>query len=697
MDANAKEEPQPPLWPFLVICAVLAAWVDLGSYHQDHTSDSLIPVLVSLYKWTPYFWDCNRIGMLVPLLALPFQHPLVNLLVQSGAVLFCTFAVFFLLPRYLLRNATWPAVGATATGLFLLAVPAPSRFVFTFGQPHYAVALALGLFGLLLLEDFPTRTGAWFRLAEAFVLMLLANWVNSATIVFIGPLVVMRGLLLGRRCPGLLRAPWQFLRMQTVWALGVLAAGCAGNFCLQSNLSVPEDPVTAGLLKHTEWPGAWRNLACNLWTVSLDESRILHNDNRSFTGPWMHSARGPVLACLTIAAALLLLPPAIRRWSGVPIRAMVVLAMASVAYGTTISTLQWVRYNHFHFRYAIPTVFFLLTALAAALVAPGLSALARRPRAVLSAVAMASLFLAATCTYGSPSLAGVRAALRDWRGLACYPPGFVAARTADVLAAHCTHVAGRYQSVWPVVFMANLTLHERGEECLVWGVTGRCLPTWEQWGRMPPEDLRLAVLLEGQGLDPEGVFYLNGFFPPMTEVSRRPTVCVFRSADEVALARGPASGGGVLASWHSGFYPQEGSAENNNRWCRGSGKLTLTNVSPGPRRIELDMTMLPGATGEAQLDLEGPLFDDHLVIGNSDSRYRRTLIIPPGKQLVRFRCDGRPSCAPGDWRRLVFRVENFRLTELAGAAETSGPVRVTPAPMTPGRRSRTEFNDELLH
>src|SRR6266436_1471731 len=74
----------PPIWPFLVICAVVGSVVSLGTLHRSHCSDTLIPILVSLQKWTPFFWEQDRVGMLVPLLTLPLRNPFLNLLAQGA-------------------------------------------------------------------------------------------------------------------------------------------------------------------------------------------------------------------------------------------------------------------------------------------------------------------------------------------------------------------------------------------------------------------------------------------------------------------------------------------------------------------------------------------------------------------------------------------------------------------------------------
>ena len=87
----------------IVVLAVLvcaAAWIDLSSLHRFTNADSLMMSLVSLYKWTPMFWEQNRLGMLLPALAMPFQHPLTNMLVQGGLTTLSGLGSFFLLGYY---------------------------------------------------------------------------------------------------------------------------------------------------------------------------------------------------------------------------------------------------------------------------------------------------------------------------------------------------------------------------------------------------------------------------------------------------------------------------------------------------------------------------------------------------------------------------------------------------------------------
>src|SRR5436305_14423335 len=66
-----------------IVAAGLAVWIGLGTLHDYDHADSLLPVLVSTQRWTPFFWGQDRFGMLIPLLAMPIRHPLGNLLAQG--------------------------------------------------------------------------------------------------------------------------------------------------------------------------------------------------------------------------------------------------------------------------------------------------------------------------------------------------------------------------------------------------------------------------------------------------------------------------------------------------------------------------------------------------------------------------------------------------------------------------------------
>src|SRR5258708_27854762 len=133
----------PPLWPFVLLCAGAAAWIDLGELHAEQHPDALIQILGSLQAWKPFFWEQDRYGALVPLLAAPVRSPLANLLVPNFVTVFGTLLTPFLVARYLFRDALYPVVAGAAVPPFL--APATPLFRFQFiVDTGYRVPFALG-------------------------------------------------------------------------------------------------------------------------------------------------------------------------------------------------------------------------------------------------------------------------------------------------------------------------------------------------------------------------------------------------------------------------------------------------------------------------------------------------------------------------------------------------------------------------
>src|SRR5260370_11634241 len=125
----------PPIWPFLVICVVVGSVVSLGALHRSHCSDTLIPILVSLQKWTPFFWEQDRVGMLVPLLTLPLRHPLLNLVAQGAIYVSTMLPAIYLLARYMLPDKSY-VLARTLTAVAFLGLP-PVGLFFNITAPTF--------------------------------------------------------------------------------------------------------------------------------------------------------------------------------------------------------------------------------------------------------------------------------------------------------------------------------------------------------------------------------------------------------------------------------------------------------------------------------------------------------------------------------------------------------------------------------
>ncbi len=441
----------------LAALVLAAALVDLGSFHRLENGDSIVPVLVSLQRWTPFYWDQERYGMLVPLLALPFRNPLANLVVQRGLLVLAGLGAMVLLARHVLAGRDWPLAGMLAAGGLVAAAPAPWLFELLGSQP-YGLALALALGGLAVAEPGADGRRTAPRLAGGLVLVVAAHWVNAATGVLLLALAFARAA-----ADALDGDPVRALRARLGVDAALLAAGLfAGQAFLWLYPALTGYPLRLemGPLPPSALPGAWSAFFGGAWREA---------------GAW----RAVDAAAAAVGVALLSVRSQREHLRPALVRAAALVA-AAIVYAAFAGSLRWVQANAFGWRYFGPSAMLVHLAAASLLAEP----LARMARSARPAAAAAFLLVpaAALAAYGPPSLSSVRADLDRVAGL----------HTSDVLAARCDLVAGAYWSVWPAVFDASLALRERGEERRVWGITHRSNPTVPQWNALPRESLRIC-------------------------------------------------------------------------------------------------------------------------------------------------------------------------------------------------------------
>src|SRR5271165_4625851 len=110
--------------PYLIgaLLALTSVWIAFGHFQWGQHADSLVPVLVSLQHWTPYYWETDRYGMLLPLLAMPFRNPLTNMMVQSALGIFAGLSASFLLVYYYFGKSRIWLMGAALQNIWLLTV-----------------------------------------------------------------------------------------------------------------------------------------------------------------------------------------------------------------------------------------------------------------------------------------------------------------------------------------------------------------------------------------------------------------------------------------------------------------------------------------------------------------------------------------------------------------------------------------------
>jgi hypothetical protein len=517
----------PKLWPSLLLCGLAALWIDLTGIHAEQHADSLLPVLVSLYRWTPFYWGLDRIGMLAPLITLPIKHPLANLLAQDALYIFGSLAGLIMLARYVLRDATYPLVGMLCIAAFVGLTPSYYRFHLLI-DTQYGLWLSLGLGGLLLLEANSQGRISLLRRIGAIVLLALAHWCYCTTSLFLGPLVLLRWLFF-RGVPAHSRTRMLFAEVAA--SLASLAFAFAVGLLLM-RLS-PVSSTNFGTLPIRAWP----ETACQLLRTTWEN---------------LAPQRWP-LVCSAATMLGLLLTWRARTWPALLTawRAGAVLLGAAFLIALFMATRQWVPINSYRIRFLfIPALF-----TQAALVALAVAACAGRwPRVVARLhvlIGAAFILVAIGGSLGGPSVAKVRSSLTR-RELASDLEGHpTVIRSDDVLATRSTHIAGNYWRVWPAVFAANLKLYEQGEQRVIWGLTLRSEPTSAFWKAVPRSETRIAVFAQG---DDEANKFLASFgYLPLVACEQRASITVLEPA-EYAAQMPRQNNAKFLAAAGSGHY-----------------------------------------------------------------------------------------------------------------------------------------------
>jgi phosphoglycerol transferase len=119
----------------------------------------------------------------------------------------------------------------------------------------------------------------------------------------------------------------------------------------------------------------------------------------------------------------------------------------------------------------------------------------------------------------------------------------------------------------------------------------------------------------------------------------------------------------LMLDWKGGFSGLESGDGKTWRWCSSEGELRIYNTLERPRPVSLEMWFVSGHEQPADLFLSG-LISEQLKVNSTPSFYSKTVTAPPGESVISFRSTAKRVDAPLDPRFLVFRIENFKLTEL---------------------------------
>jgi hypothetical protein len=433
------------------LASVLAAlWMDLSPIHAFHTSDSLIPILSGLYLWTPFFWEQNRYGSLIPLLSLPIDSPFHHLLFQVALRLLSVAAAFFLMARTVVPRRYWPAVGALALALWVSGKGMEDH-AFQQMQP-YGQAIALSLGGIVLIDR-----GGRMRTAAGLGLLLLGYWISATTLFWLLPLVWVRDAV-GIE-PDSDR--WR-LRPERRTILVMLALFVAFDLSmLVSWLSIYSKSTAFGAARPGVWPEAWTTL----FSRSVEYL-------------------SPALVIFGLALLVAGIVIGSRAWDRrLPMAAGLCLVAAALADLGVMGTTYWAQVNKWSLRYVSVELLALGLLAPAVLLALLLEGRPARWHRAANVLALLLLIPALAWTYGMPSVARARASIDELSG-----------DSEAVLASGADHVLGGYWRTWPTVFRADILRWERGDRRPVWAIALRSGPTDPIWRPKSWAGVPIAVL-----------------------------------------------------------------------------------------------------------------------------------------------------------------------------------------------------------
>ncbi len=484
----------------LVVLAALTAatlWIDFSAIHRYQNADSLIMVFISVYRWTPMCWEQDRLGMVFPLLALPWRDPWNNMLAQAGMNIFACLAGFFLVGYYTAGRRLGTAAGAVGAILFLAFLPAAQQFSYLVTVHHFGSSSAIGLAGLILVDRW-SLSNSRVTLTGAAICLVAAHWINPGVALALAPMLLLRRVCFAPLLAGLADEPqarrsvdapsvarstpaesrggtrsWSAAAAGWVRTFGPGRAETVGLVLVAVSLAasvIHSRTVSDRQSYRFVWPADWLSTATFLWQNRYDD----------FDARWFRAVDATAL----VGLATFLLRSG-RRAARVSLPLAGGLLVAAFAQFAFMSSLDHVRAGHTT-RYTMMAIFFWQAALVGFAAVQVGAVIGRLPlAAALPRVLTVAIVLVAAIVSGRPGSDLVRAQI----------DATMSQYTDDILAAGCTHVTGDYWRVWPATFHANLRLAESGSPRRVWAITHRSRATQKYWRAVPLAEMRVAEII----------------------------------------------------------------------------------------------------------------------------------------------------------------------------------------------------------
>lgn len=488
-----------------VLAVAASAWTLVAGMAYWTYADSIVPVLMSLYRWEPFFWGTARYGMLVPALATPISHPLWNLLFQYLISAASLIAAPMMISRFVYGPRTGVLVGMPSA-IVLLAVYANTNMLFVYSAPGQPYGMALAFcYGGLSLWDAAARRGAAWRWLAGAILILSAMWL-CPSVAFNAIAVTVAGKIISHGFTSLQdqeRGWWPrvsaAIRLPGVRMALFVFAALVASVVLTIIVSTAEGETLTGILTPRDW------------IERQGLQGLMNGFFLWFLRPSQYSI--PVLLTLYVGALVSVLAMAATAAKTGALAGSASLLAGVMAEVCMLSAMRYVATNQFSGHYLFSCLVLLVIVPIGLIVVP----LARKwhsgvgyAAGILPVVLVVTTFVG----YGWPSVRKVRRALDESCGR--YSP--------DIVAHHVTHFAGSYWRVWPAVFHANLQFYESGSPRRLWGITTRAGSSRPLWDTFDSES-NIIGSPAGEDIGP----YLSAFDITAIPTGGTRTVSLYRS------------------------------------------------------------------------------------------------------------------------------------------------------------------------
>jgi len=387
---------------------------NLSAIHRFNNAESLIPIFLSLDRWTPFYWGQTRFGMLVPLLASGIRNPLLNLLFQTQINVLSLFGSFLLFDCLVNPPSSgWVRItrACLAMSLCLAILRNDAKLYhlgFLPGHP-YSVSLCL-LTAALVTVGFGSNLVAVpsVRFAGFFGLSLLALYVNEGN--FLAALILTMALPT--------EGGYHVLRR-----LASASAIVAGELLMRFLSSFYGTPLPFRLAPLEYLPDAATSMLDQLWA--------------QLVSPFSAAVFG-ILVVSSVVLTFFFWRINFRR----QVLTLLAVGMTSVAVAILTTSLEWLEHNLYDVRYW--TTPLLLVLMSGTLAVTSRAAVPLpRTTAVIAAVILASV---SVYEFGFPSMQRMRASLLE----------ATTYHHHALVSLGCTHFVGDAWQVWNSAFGSRL-------------------------------------------------------------------------------------------------------------------------------------------------------------------------------------------------------------------------------------------------